>query len=201
LLRLARYGIHAARWRWRFAGFGARSLLIAPDLLTGTRRIRIGSRVTIRKGARLEAVGPGSGVAITIGDGTSIHLRFHVGAAERVHIGRNVLIAGDVYVSDHDHELPIPGRPPASGRLRVAPTVVEDDCWLGQGCKILRGVHLGRGCVVGANAVVTRSFPPYSIVGGVPARLLRMGPGAAAADANAPDAACAEAPRRAGASC
>jgi acetyltransferase-like isoleucine patch superfamily enzyme len=51
--------------------------------------------------------------------------------------------------------------------------VIDDDCWLGEGCRVLKGVHLGRGCVVGANAVVTRSFPPYSVVGGVPARLLR----------------------------
>lgn len=172
-LRLVLAAVHFLRWRWRCAGFGWRSVLVSPDLLTGLRRVRIGRGVKIRKGARIEAVGDAAGDLISIGDGTSIHFRFHVGAAHRVKIGRNVLIAGDVFVTDHDHEPPTPGRPRASGRLRVAPTVIEDDCWLGEGARVLKGVHLGQGCVVGANAVVTRSFPPYSIVGGVPARLLR----------------------------
>ena len=174
-LRMVRSAFHFARWRWRCADFGWRSRLESPDLLTGLRHVRIGRRVEIRKGARIEAVGAATGNVISIGDGTSIHFRFHVGAARRVSIGRNVLIAGDVFVTDHDHEPPAPGRPRVSGRLRVAPTVIDDDCWLGEGARVLKGVHLGQGCVVGANAVVTRSFPPYSIVGGVPARLLRAG--------------------------
>jgi lipopolysaccharide O-acetyltransferase len=97
-----------------------------------------------------------------------------VGAATRVDIGRNVLIAGNVYVTDHDHEPLEPGRPKGSPRgLLSRPTRIDDDCWLGEGCKILKGVHLGRGCIVGANAVVTRSFEPYSILIGVPARAIR----------------------------
>ena len=115
----------------------------------------------------------GPDARLEIGDDTSIHLFFHAGAAREVRIGRRVLIAGHVYLSDHDHDPPTPGHPPASGRLRVEPVVIEDECWLGEGCRILKGVHLGRGCTVGANAVVTKSFPPYSIVAGVPARLIR----------------------------
>lgn len=54
------------------------------------------------------------------------------------------------------------------------PVTIDDDVWCGANVTILKGVHLGRGCVVAAGAVVTRSFPPYSIIGGVPARLLKM---------------------------
>ena len=166
--------IHYLRWAWRFAGFGWRSVLRSPDLLTNTKRIRIGRNVKIRKGARIEAVGPGKQEAITIDDGTSIHLYFHVGAATRVNIGRNVLIAGNVYVTDHDHELLEPGGSRGTNRVLLSkPTQIDDDCWLGEGCKILKGVHLGRGCIVGANAVVTRSFEPYSVLVGVPARAVR----------------------------
>ena len=51
--------------------------------------------------------------------------------------------------------------------------VVEDGCWIGANVTILKGVTIGRGSVVAAGAVVTRSCPPYSIVGGVPARVIK----------------------------
>ena len=51
--------------------------------------------------------------------------------------------------------------------------VIEDGCWIGANVTILKGVTIGRGSVVAAGAVVTRSCPPYSIVGGVPARVIK----------------------------
>lgn len=168
--------LHQLRWRWRFAAFGARSVLSRPDFLAGTRFIEIGRGVHIWRGARLEAIErqPGAAPRLSIGDGTSIHMYFHCGAAERVEIGRDVLIAGHVYVTDHDHDLGRPGTSARrSPRLDSAPTVIEDECWLGEGCKVLKGVRLGRGAVVGAGAVVTRDVAPYTLVVGVPARPLR----------------------------
>ncbi len=50
--------------------------------------------------------------------------------------------------------------------------VIEDDVWIGSGCRILDGVCIGRGSVIGAGAVVTRSIPAYSIAAGVPARVI-----------------------------
>ena len=49
---------------------------------------------------------------------------------------------------------------------------IEDDVWCGANVTILKGVTIGRGSIVAAGAVVTKSFPPYSIIGGVPAKLL-----------------------------
>lgn len=54
------------------------------------------------------------------------------------------------------------------------PVIIEDDVWCGANVTILKGVTIGRGSVVAAGAVVTKSFPPYSIIGGVPAKLLKM---------------------------
>ena len=53
------------------------------------------------------------------------------------------------------------------------PVVIEDDVWCGANVTILKGVTIGRGSVIAAGAVVTQSFPPYSIIGGVPAKLLK----------------------------
>lgn len=52
--------------------------------------------------------------------------------------------------------------------------VIEDDVWCGTNVTILKGVTIGHGSVVAAGAVVTKSFPPYSIIGGVPAKLIKM---------------------------
>lgn len=54
------------------------------------------------------------------------------------------------------------------------PVVIEDDVWCGANVTILKGVTIGHGSVVAAGAVVTKSFPPYSIIGGVPAKLIKM---------------------------
>jgi acetyltransferase-like isoleucine patch superfamily enzyme len=53
------------------------------------------------------------------------------------------------------------------------PIVIEDDVWTGANITILKGVTIGHGSVIAAGSVVTRSFPPYSIIGGVPAKLIK----------------------------
>jgi acetyltransferase-like isoleucine patch superfamily enzyme len=60
-----------------------------------------------------------------------------------------------------------------NGQYPSQPVSIGNDCWFGANAVILPGVNLGTGCVIGANAVVTRSFPEYSVIAGVPARLLR----------------------------
>jgi len=145
-------------------------------MLTNPRAISIGKKVLIRKGARLEAVGEPDGgrPKITIGEGTAIQFYFHCGAAESVTIGKNVLISGRVYITDHDHVFDDPELPARNcSKLKSAPVVIEDGVWLGEGCVILKGVTVAERAVVGANAVVTKDVPPFTVVGGVPARVIR----------------------------
>lgn len=71
----------------------------------------------------------------------------------------------DVIVADKIH--------PDGSNPYDAPVTVEDDVWAGANVTILKGVTIGRGSVIAAGAVVTKSFPPYSIIGGVPAKLLK----------------------------
>lgn len=104
------------------------------------------------------------------------------------YVGGHGLMTGPVVIGDFcmistyvrfvgdDHVIDVPGGPtritfPTSER---PVTVLEADCWIGQGAIIKEGVTIGRGAVVAAGAVVTKSVLPYSIVAGVPARLIKM---------------------------
>ena len=168
LIRLISYIDCVARYSWRFYHWGNRATIMKPDLLSQTRAISIGNRVEIRKGVRLQTIGPWDGKEpkMIIGDGTFIHFYFHCGAAQSVIIGKNVLIAGRVYISDHDHEFDHPELPPIKAGLKVAPVVIEDEVWIGEGAVILKGVTVGRRAVIGANAAETKDVPPYTVVGG-----------------------------------
>jgi len=74
-------------------------------------------------------------------------------------IGKQVLIAQQVTLGGRSR---LPGAP-----------VIEDNCFLGPGAKILGPIRIGEGCIVGANAVVIRDAPPRSVLAGVPARIIR----------------------------
>lgn len=164
------------RWRRRFHSFGWRSRLQRCSMLTNPLAISIGKKVSIRKGARLEAIDTcnGKNPKLTIGDGTSIQFNFHCAAAESVNIGKNVLIAGSVYVTDHDHVFDDPQLLPVNcRRLKTAPVVIADGAFLGEGSMILKGVKIGHRAVVAANAVVTKNVPAGSVAAGVPATIIR----------------------------
>ena len=161
-------------YSWRFHSWGWKSTLSQPDFLFNPGQISIGKNVEIRKGARLETRGDVSKQPkIEIGDDTSIHFYFHCGAFQSVKIGKNVLIAGNVYITDHDHVFTNPDIPPLHADWDIKPVIIGDEVWIGEGAKILKGVQIGRRAVIGANAVVTRDVPPYTIVGGVPAKILK----------------------------
>ena len=93
-------------------------------------------------------------------------------------IGRKVIFGPNPTVITGDHRIDVVGKFIADSLDKLPendlPVVIEDDVWCGANVTILKGVTIGRGSVVAAGAVVTRSFPPYSVIGGVPARLIRM---------------------------
>ena len=77
-----------------------------------------------------------------------------------------------------DHRIDVIGKYIMDSKEKLpendAPVIIEDDVWTGANVTILKGVTIGRGSVIAAGAVVTKSFPPYSIIGGVPAKLIKM---------------------------
>lgn len=90
--------------------------------------------------------------------------------AHSVRIGNRVKIGANCKISDHeDHPEDHRSTPPR-------PIVIEDDVWLGMNVVVLKGVTIGKGALIGANSMVTRDIPPYSVAVGSPARVVRSLP-------------------------
>jgi acetyltransferase-like isoleucine patch superfamily enzyme len=93
---------------------------------------------------------------------------------EEISIGRECVIADRVMFIDFDHIVADVETPIRKQGLYSKPVRVGNNVWIGYGACILRGVTVGDGAVIGTNAVVTKDVPPNAIVGGVPAKVLRM---------------------------
>lgn len=111
---------------------------------------------------------------IIIGDNTWICKHCSLAAINKIQIGKNVLFAGYVHITDHSHGYEDISQPIAPQKLiSKGPVIIEDDCWLGFNCEILSGVHIGKHCIIAARAVVTKDIPPYSIAAGNPAKIVK----------------------------
>jgi acetyltransferase-like isoleucine patch superfamily enzyme len=152
-----------------------------PLYLKGGKYIKIGTNVGFDQRLRLDAIdefmGDTFNPILIIGDNVSIQKDCHIGAINKIVIGNNVLLASKVYISDHSHgEVTKEALllPPAQRKLySKGPVIIEDNVWLGEGVVVLPNVIIGENSIVGANAVVTKSIPKNSVVGGNPARIIR----------------------------
>jgi acetyltransferase-like isoleucine patch superfamily enzyme len=170
----------------KFVRVGARVLIRRPRMILGGHHITLGSDFDAFPGLRIEAfdrhLDKHFSPCITIGDRVSINYDCHIGCVNQITIGNDVLLASRVYISDHSHGAPDYHDiylPPSERKvISKGPVVIEDGAWIGEGACILPGVRIGRHAIIGANAVVTRDVLPYTIVGGVPARVLKaLSPG------------------------
>ena len=108
----------------------------------------------------------------SVGAGCFLNSPLFVDAAAPVTIGDNVSVGHHVVVVTSSHALgPAEFR---AGTLQTAPVRVENGAWIAAGVTLLPGVTVGRGAVVAAGAVVTKDVAPNTLVGGVPAKLIRM---------------------------
>lgn len=113
-----------------------------------------------------------NGTRIKIGDKNYFNRNLMIDACGLIQIGDNNLFGPDVYVTDSDHTF---GRniSPSSAPMNVGKIEIGNHCWIGAKAIILKNVKIGDHSVIAAGAVVTKSFPPGSMVGGVPARILK----------------------------
>jgi acetyltransferase-like isoleucine patch superfamily enzyme len=164
----------------------------------GWAKLRLGDRLQLDgiaflcPGVHLE-VAPGARLVLGrwswLGDNCKV--RVHEGLAEigaksvlgqectiscyrHVKIGRECIIADKVMMIDFDHGVVDVERPIRAQGIYKRTVEIGHNCWIGYGACILRGVRVGENCVIGTNAVVTKDVPDNAVVGGIPARVLRM---------------------------
>lgn len=132
--------------------------------------IRLGDGVRIHSHLARTQLSAGPGARLVIGADTFINSGAVLSARSEVVVGARCQIATGVTVMDSDFH----GVDDRDSTGKTAPILIEDDVWLATRAIILKGVRIGRGSVVAAGAVVTRDVPPYTLVGGVPARTIRI---------------------------
>lgn len=133
------------------------------------RGIRLADDVALKEGAHLCACNPHA--IISIGSRTTIGHYSFIFSSREIRIGADCMIAPFVYIVDSDH---MTARDkPMNQQINISDSIaIGNDVWIAAGAKILRGVTIGDGAVIAAGAVVTSSVDPYTIVGGVPARVI-----------------------------
>ncbi len=153
-----------------FGRFGMPSYIGPPTFILNPRRIYIGSRVRIFPGLRAECHGDGR---IFIHDNVAIGQGFHVTCIGDLHIGEGALITGYISVTDIEHEYESVGVPVIDQPMTWKKTEIGENCFIGMGARIQAGTILGKGCIVGTNAVVRGHFPDHSVIVGAPARVVK----------------------------
>ncbi|WP_426574849.1 DapH/DapD/GlmU-related protein [Aquihabitans sp. McL0605] len=163
----------------RFGAFGKGSIMGFPTaVLYGERHIYVGTGTTINTWVTLAAgyhptqEGLPDKV-ISIGDHSVIGMRSGIVAHESITIGDDVWFGQEIYVTDANHGYSDPRTPPGKQLGAHTPVVIGDGCWIGHGTVILAGTNLGKHVVVAASSVVRGTFPDHSVIGGVPAKVIR----------------------------
>ena len=158
-----------AGWRWRSEG---------PFFLGRGLELKIEPRGEIRFG-RFAWIGDGTKIrchegVVEIGEKTVMGQECTISAYQRVRIGSECVIADRAMFIDFDHGIVEVERPIRLQGIYKRDVEVGNNVWIGYGACILRGVSVGDNSVIGTNSVVTRDVPANAVVGGIPARIIRM---------------------------
>jgi len=158
-----------AGWRWASEG---------PFFLGRGLELKIEPRGQIRFG-RFVWIGDGTKIrchegVVEIDEKTVMGQECTISAYQRVRIGEQCVIADRAMFIDFDHGMVEVERPIRLQGIYKRDVEVGNNVWIGYGACILRGVSVGDNSVIGTNAVVTRDVPANAVVGGIPARIIRM---------------------------
>ncbi len=183
---LSRYipRILAFPWRALMLGECHLSTAIGPGCeFRQMKNIHLGRGVTVGRGVVIAA--PATAASVRVGDRSQLNP--YVVIYGHVQVGRNAMIAPHVMLAGGGHKYQrndIPMRD--QGSSCKGGIVIEDDVWIGANCVVVDGVRIGKGAIIAAGAVVTKSVEPFTIVAGVPAKPIdsRLSPMGTAATPN-----------------
>jgi len=172
---LIKKGVSNIWYFFLFKKYGFRSYINSPLRIDGSQNIEIGNEVVIEYKTWLAACSltGENQTSLVIEDGVVIGHFNHIYATKKIKIEKNVLTADKVYISDNLHSYidihtPIKNQP----IIQNSEVIIGEGSWLGENVCIL-GAKIGKQCVVGANSVVTKDVPDYSVVVGAPARIIK----------------------------
>ena len=158
-------------------GLGTR--LNSPKYVSIGDNVKIGRRCVIEcwdsyhAGAEFE-LSP----MLIIGDNSAIGDDSHISCTQKMEIGNGVRMGRKIFITDNNHGssqremldiIPFDRPLTSSG-----PVIIEDNVWIGEKVSIMPNVHIGRGAIIAANAVVTKDVPAYAVVGGCPAKIIKQ---------------------------
>lgn len=133
-------------------------------------KVTVGSYAIIRP---TNLYGGELGVGLKVGNNSSIGPFAYIGCSGYIEIGNNVMMSPRVSIYSENHIFENPNLPMIDQGVKRSFVKIGDDCWIASNVVILAGVTIGEGAVVAAGSIVTKDVPPYSIVGGNPAKLIK----------------------------
>ena len=160
--------------------FSNAKIIRFPIDIRGKKYMEVGKGFTTGFGCRLEAYPERNQKTLFIGDNFQMNDYVHISAMESIKIGDNVLLASKIFISDLSHGSyggdqndSHPNSIPKDRKLFAKPIIIEDNVWLGESVSVLPGVTIGKGTIVGANSVVSKSLPPNVVAVGSPAKPIK----------------------------
>lgn len=172
---------HTQLYSHEFKSFGKGAFIVEPQELKNPNRITVGANSRIGRYALVRCYdlpNEKGKSSIDIGDGVNIGDYCTISCCSHIHIGNGVLTGRMVMITDNNH-----GHTDSKYELDITPikrplvskgdVIIDDNVWIGEKVSIMPNVHIGKGSIIAANAVVTKDIPAYSVAAGCPARVIK----------------------------
>lgn len=167
-----------SRYKHKFKSFGEKSLIAPNSWLLHLENVKVGNNSSIQSNCIIETCPNNSNPLLTIGNNVSIGEYTHITCANNIQIGNGVLTGRFVLITDNAHgksiikEMIIP--PLKRDIYSKGGIEIGDNVWIGDKATILPNVKIGHNAIIAANSVVSKDVPPFTVVAGNPAKVIKM---------------------------